>query len=116
MLVANSPLSSLDMKLGEDSEGTLADLIISDNIYDVSEKLNTEDLQLTLHRVFKVRLTQREKEIVTMSYGLFGEPSKTLEEIGQRFELTRERVRQIREKSIRKLKHNSTSRRIKEYM
>ena len=60
-------------------------------------------------------LTTREKEIIKMFFGL-GEPEKTLEEIGDRFNLTRERVRQIKEKAIRRLRTQSKSRLLKTYL
>jgi RNA polymerase primary sigma factor len=116
ILIASSPLSSLDMKLGEDSESTLIDLIISEGMDSVNVTLESQDLQYTLRKVFNKRLSQREKEVVTMSFGLFGETQRTLEEIGLKFDLTRERVRQIREKALRKLKHSSASKEIREYV
>ena len=60
-------------------------------------------------------LTPREKEIIRMFFGI-GEHEKTLEEIGDRFNLTRERVRQIKEKAIRRLRTSSRSRLLKSYL
>jgi RNA polymerase primary sigma factor len=61
-------------------------------------------------------LTRREADVVTLHFGLNGHAALTLEEIGERFSLTRERVRQIKEKAIRRLKHTSRSRALKPYL
>lgn len=116
ILAANSPLSSLDMKLNDDSESTLADLLIVDSLGDVNKTLKTQDLQKTLDKVFNKRFTDREKDVITMFYGLKGHRPHGLEEIGEKFDLTRERVRQIKEKAIRKLKFNKTASELREYM
>lgn len=116
MLRADSPVSSLDMTLGEDSEATLADLIISDAVGDVNALIKNQDLQVTVRRIIEKRLSPRERDVVILSFGLFDVPPKTLEEIGKKLELTRERVRQIKEKAIRKMKHHASSRLMKEYI
>jgi RNA polymerase primary sigma factor len=61
-------------------------------------------------------LTARESEVVSMFYGLEGKMPMSLEEIGSKFDLTRERVRQIKEKAIRRLKHTSKNRSLKTYL
>jgi len=61
-------------------------------------------------------LTQRESDVVSLYFGLNGGPVMTLEEIGEKFSLTRERVRQIKEKGIRRLRHTSRSRALKNYL
>lgn len=116
ILRAEAPVSSLDMPLGEDSDGTLTDLIISDTVGDVNTIIQTHDLQIVIKRIIEKRLSPREKEVVILSFGLFNVPHRTLEEIGKKLDLTRERVRQIKEKAIRKLKHHSSSRMMKEYV
>lgn len=115
ILAASAPISSLDIKLGEDSESTLIDMIVTDSLNDVNKTLRHQDLQNALQRIFSKRLSQREKEVLIMCFGLFGQQQKTLEEIGNKFELTRERVRQIREKGLRKLRFQTSSKEIKEY-
>ena len=60
-------------------------------------------------------LSDREKEVIKLYFGIGEETAHTLEEIGQRFNLTRERVRQIKEKAIRRLKHSSRSKCLKMY-
>ncbi|HXU27674.1 MAG TPA: sigma factor-like helix-turn-helix DNA-binding protein, partial [Bacteroidia bacterium] len=61
-------------------------------------------------------LTTREADVVRLYFGLNGNQSLTLEEIGARFDLTRERVRQIKEKAVRRLKHTSRSKLLKTYL
>ena len=74
------------------------------------QSLNTE-----INRALDT-LTPREADIVRLYYGIGDEPSMTLEEIGNAFDLTRERVRQIREKAIRKLRHASKNKNLKSYL
>jgi RNA polymerase primary sigma factor len=115
ILNASAPISSLDMRLSEDSEGTLADLIMSDGLGSVNDTLKQQDLQLVLKKVLNKRLSPRERDVIRMHFGLFGESQQSLEEIGLKFDLTRERVRQIKEKALRRLKHSSATKEIKEY-
>ena len=61
-------------------------------------------------------LTPRESEVISMFYGLDGKAPMSLEEIGSKFDLTRERVRQIKEKAIRRLKHTSKNKILKSYL
>jgi RNA polymerase primary sigma factor len=105
---------SLDapLKHGEDSK--LIDVLHDesqerpdDGIMDISLQ---EEIEKTLDT-----LSEREKEVVKLYFGIGEETAHTLEEIGQRFNLTRERVRQIKEKALRRLKHCSRSKRLKVY-
>ena len=61
-------------------------------------------------------LDEREQEVIKLYFGLGGAPEMTLEEIGIQFRLTRERVRQIKEKALRKLRHPTRSRKLKDYL
>ena len=74
-----------------------------------------ESLRKEIERSLKT-LTTREADVVRLYFGLNGEHPLTLEEIGERFDLTRERVRQIKEKAIRRFKHTSRSRMLKSYL
>lgn len=116
ILLCSSPVHSLDMKIGEDNEASLLDVIKGDTLMDITETLNQEDLESVLKRVINRKLSPKEKEVVISYYGLFGTTSQTLEEIGINSELTRERVRQIKEKAIRKLKYSSSTKEIKQYV
>jgi RNA polymerase primary sigma factor len=77
--------------------------------------LLTESLRREIERALQT-LTQREADILRLYFGLTVEQAMTLEEIGQYFDLTRERVRQIKEKAIRRLKHTSRSKILKSYL
>ena len=74
-----------------------------------------ESLTLEIERSLEF-LSSREAEIIRHYYGLNGRQAMTLEEIGEKFDLTRERVRQIKEKAIRRLKHTSRSKILKTYL
>lgn len=77
--------------------------------------LLTESLKREIERALST-LTPREADVVRLYFGLSTVPAMTLEEIGIRFDLTRERVRQIKEKAIRRLKHTSRSKILKTYL
>lgn len=77
--------------------------------------LQAESLKREVERALTT-LTPREADVIRLYFGLSPEPAMTLEEIGERFELTRERVRQIKEKAIRRLKHTSRSKILKTYL
>ena len=96
----------------------------SSSMYDVMEEedapnpiggLITESLRREIERALST-LTGREADVVRLYFGLNGSQAMTLEEIGERFDLTRERVRQIKEKAIRRLKHTSRSKLLKTYL
>ena len=77
--------------------------------------LMNESLRKEIERSLRT-LTTREADVIRLYFGLNGEHPMTLEEIGERFDLTRERVRQIKEKAIRRLKHTSRSKILKSYL
>ena len=98
---------------GEDS--TLMDVLGDDDQPNPDHTLITESLRREVERVL-FTLTTREADVIRLYFGLAGEQPLTLEEIGERFDLTRERVRQIKEKAIRRLKHTSRSKILKTYL
>lgn len=115
LLMNSSKISSLDAPMTSDSEsGCLIDLIEGDNEHDVNRLIKDKDLQVELKRIF-VNLKAREQEVLTLYYGLFDTTPMSLEEIGGRFELTRERVRQIKEHGLRRLKFRVSRTMLKEY-
>src|SRR5574344_74747 len=105
---------SVDAPFVEGEDNSLLDVLVNDDSPSADRTLVTESLQKEIDRALDT-LTTREKEIIKMFFGL-GEPEKTLEEIGGRFNLTRERVRQIKEKAIRRLRSQSKSRLLKTYL
>ena len=107
---------SMDAPLreGEDS-GTMLDLMKNQDLPDPEEALMTDSLRLEIERSLDA-LSSREADVIRLYFGLKGNQPHTLEEIGQKFDLTRERVRQIKEKAIRRMKHTSRSTVLKAYL
>jgi RNA polymerase primary sigma factor len=84
-----------------------------------SPKADNELMKQSLNREIKrslATLTEREAEVLKLFYGIDGNREISLEEIGTKFDLTRERVRQIKEKAIKRLKHNSRSKLLRAYL
>ena len=106
---------SMDAPLLQGEDGSLLDLIPNEERYSPEVALMTESLKREIERALTT-LTPREADVIRLYFGLNPEPAMTLEEIGDRFELTRERVRQIKEKAIRRLKHTSRSKVLKTYL
>lgn len=106
----DAPLSS-----GDDSTSTMYDLLEADDESSPEDELMNESLKSEISRALHA-LSGREAEVIKYYFGLNGESCLTLEEIGEKFELTRERVRQIKEKAIRRLKHASRSKILKTYL
>ena len=100
---------------GEDSSFSLYDLLPNDSLPAPENELVKDSLRKDIDRSLRT-LTSREGEVIRMYFGLNGKYPLTLEEIGEKFDLTRERVRQIKEKAIRRLKHTSRSRMLKTYL
>ncbi len=113
----NSRHVSMDAPLvdGDESSSSMYDLLPNDTLPGPERALVIESLQKEIDRSLST-LTSREGDVVRLYFGLNGRATMTLEEIGERFELTRERVRQIKEKAIRRLKHTSRSRMLKSYL
>lgn len=108
---------SMDAPFLQGEDGNLLDLIPGEDIHSPEVGLIGESLRREIERALGT-LSPREADVIRLYYGLATESnsSLTLEEIGERFELTRERVRQIKEKAIRRLKHTSRSKILKTYL
>lgn len=100
---------SLDGYVGEDESTRFIDLVHSDGLSLMSMQMDTNDMKDIINRKMNKHLSQREKEILTLFFGLDGKEARTLEEIGVKLELTRERVRQIKVKAIRRLRASKGS-------
>ena len=98
---------------GEDSN--LYDVIMSGESPNPDDSLITDSLRTEIERSLTT-LTEREADVIRLYFGLSSKHAMTLEEIGEKFDLTRERVRQIKEKGIRRLKHTSRSKILKTYL
>ncbi|OFX51840.1 MAG: RNA polymerase subunit sigma [Bacteroidetes bacterium GWA2_30_7] len=106
---------SMDAPINHDDEGSMYDLIQDDNAISPDIRLLSESLRAEIERSLST-LSQREADVIRLYYGLNCVPSHTLEEIGAKFDLTRERVRQIKEKAINKLKQRARSKILKKYL
>ena len=106
---------SLDAPFTPGEENRLLDILEDDMQESPDELLMDEALKNEISRALN-SLTDREAEVISLYFGINTEQSYTLEEIGSRFGLTRERVRQIKEKAIRRLRHTSRSQRLRAYM
>ena len=107
---------SVDAPFSGNDENSLLDVLRDDSSYSEPDSpLIEESLKMEVDKVLS-SLSEREAEVIRLYFGLVNERSMTLEEIGDRFKLTRERVRQIKEKSIRKLRHTSRSKNLRSYL
>jgi len=106
---------SMDAPFVQGEENSLLDVLENDSEQTPDSGLINDSLRKEVQRALST-LTQREADVITLYFGLNGEHALTLEEIGEKFNLTRERVRQIKEKAIRRLRHTSRSKALKPYL
>ena len=106
---------SMDAPFVQGEDNTLLDVLENDGEVTPDSGLMNDSLRREVQRALST-LTQREADVIALYFGLNGEHPMTLEEIGERFDLTRERVRQIKEKAIRRLRHTSRSKALKPYL
>ncbi len=106
---------SMDAPLVEGEDANLYDVLRAGDMPHPDKELMQESLRIEIERALKT-LSQREADVIKLYYGLNGNHPMTLEEIGETFGLTRERVRQIKEKAIRRLKHTTRSKILKQYL
>ena len=106
---------SMDAPFVQGEENSLLDVLENSGELSPDSELMNQSLRREVQRALST-LTMRENEVITYYFGLNGEHAMTLEEIGEKFNLTRERVRQIKEKAIRRLRHTSRSKALKPYL
>jgi RNA polymerase primary sigma factor len=106
---------SMDAPLVDGEDSNLYDVIMSGESPNPDDSLITDSLRTEIERSLTT-LTEREADVIRLYFGLSSKHAMTLEEIGEKFDLTRERVRQIKEKGIRRLKHTSRSKILKTYL
>ncbi len=106
---------SMDAPLLSDDDTNMYDVLKSDDVVTPETELLYDSLRTEIDRAIST-LSEREADVIRLFFGLEGNHPMTLEEISERFDLTRERVRQIKEKAIRRLKHSSRSRILKAYL
>ncbi len=112
--ISQEPVS-LETPIGEEEDSHLGDFIQDDNVPVPSEAAAETMLKEQLDEVLKT-LTEREKKVLRLRFGLDDQRARTLEEVGKEFDVTRERIRQIEAKALRKLRHPSRSRKLKDYL
>ena len=103
------------LKDGDESSSNMYDVLQTGDTPSPDTDLMTESLRKEIERSLRT-MTPREADVVRLYFGLNGEHPMTLEEIGERFDLTRERVRQIKEKAIQRLRHRSRSKNLRRYL
>ncbi len=106
---------SVDAPFVDGEDNSLLDVLVNDDAPIADRDLINESLSTEIERALST-LTEREAEIIKMFFGIGGMPEMTLEEIGVNFGLTRERVRQIKEKAIRRLRQNNKNSLLKSYL
>ena len=112
--VAQEPIS-LESPVGEEEDSSLGDFIADPDTLTPLEYTSKEMLKRELDNVLET-LTDREEKVLRMRFGLLDGRSRTLEEVGREFGVTRERIRQIEAKALRKLRHPSRSKKLKDFM
>jgi len=106
---------SLETPIGEEEDSHLGDFIQDDNVPVPADAAAFTLLKEQLEEVLGT-LTEREQKVLTLRFGLEDGRARTLEEVGREFNVTRERIRQIEAKALRKLRHPSRSRKLKDYL
>lgn len=112
--ISQEPVS-LETPIGEEEDSHLGDFIQDDNVPVPAEAAAFTMLREQLDEILDT-LTERERKVLTLRFGLVDGRARTLEEVGKEFSVTRERIRQIEAKALRKLRHPSRSKRIKDYL
>jgi RNA polymerase primary sigma factor len=114
MKLSQMPVS-LEMPIGEEDDSHLGDFIEDRATMPPADAASRELLKAQLNTVLK-ELGDRERRVLLLRFGLEDGRARTLEEVGKEFNVTRERIRQIEAKALRKLRHPSRSRKLKDYL
>ena len=110
----NNRLVSMDAPFVDGEDNSLLDVLADNDMPMADKALVQESLRKEIDRAIEL-LNDREQKVVRAFFGI-GSPEMTLEEIGEKYNLTRERVRQIKEKAIRRLRHNTKNKLLKTYL
>lgn len=114
MNMAQEPVS-LNMPIGEDGDDDVADIVADERATDPEAMVIASEMKEQVDRLLNT-LTERERRVILLRYGFVGGRIHTLEEIGREFRVTRERVRQVELKALRKLRHPSRAARLQAYL
>ena len=112
--IAKEPIS-LETPIGEEQDSSLGDFIADDDAVNPSDAVINSNLAEQTRKVLST-LTPREEKVLRMRFGIGGKSDHTLEEVGQDFNVTRERIRQIEAKALRKLRHPSRSKQLESFV
>ena len=112
--IAKEPIS-LETPIGEEEDSSLGDFIEDKNAISPAEAAISRDLSLATRKVLST-LTPREEKVLRMRFGIGERSDHTLEEVGQDFDVTRERIRQIEAKALRKLRHAKRAGQLKSFV
>ena len=112
--ISQEPVS-LETPIGEEEDSHLGDFIQDDNVPETAEAAAQTLLKEQLDEVLDT-LTEREQKVLRLRFGMDDGRARTLEEVGKEFDVTRERIRQIEAKALRKLRHPSRSRKLRDYL
>ncbi len=112
--IAKEPIS-LETPIGEEEDSHLGDFIEDKSVVSPADAVTASNLRENVRKVLK-SLTPREEKVLRMRFGIDEKSDHTLEEVGQDFEVTRERIRQIEAKALRKLRHPSRSKQVKSFI
>lgn len=115
LLIWTEKVYSLDAPLSEEEENTLGDIIEDQRERGPVEVADQHLLREEIHKILS-QLTLRERQVIELRFGLLDDYDHTLEEISKKLGVTRERVRQIEERAIRKLRHPQAIRILKDYL
>lgn len=107
--------TSLDIQVGDEDDTTIGSFVEDTTMVSPNEAFEQEELRAALSKVLKT-LDDREAEVISMRFGLNGFPPMTLEAIGKKFGVTRERIRQIENKAMKKMRHPSRSKQLKDFI
>lgn len=113
--ISHTPIS-MENPIGDDEDSTVGDFIEDKNNYSPIEAANLENLREAIKELIETGLTEREAKVLMMRFGIGMNTDHTLEEVGKQFNVTRERIRQIEAKALRKLKHPSRSAFLKTFL
>ncbi len=114
MKIAKEPIS-METPIGDDEDSSLGDFIEDSNILSPSDSADLEGMSETVREMLST-LTPREAKVLRMRFGLGMNTDHTLEEVGKQFDVTRERIRQIEAKALRKLRHPSRAERLRSFL
>lgn len=111
---ANSRHVSMDAPIADGEDSSMIDFLAGDSS-NTDRELAIESLKAEVSRILKL-LNDKEQKVLRAFFGIDGSPEMTLDEIGEKYNLTRERVRQIKEKALRRLRHNTKNKLLKSYL